>query len=44
MVLDANQADTMYVVGTLGALVSENGTFNVTPTLVVNRAASRPSE
>ena len=44
MVLDANHADPMYVVGTLGALVSENGTFNVTPTLVVNRAASRPSE
>lgn len=43
MVLDANQTDTMYVVGTLGALVSENGTFNVTPTLVVSRT-SKTSE
>lgn len=39
MILDANQEGAMYVVGTLGALVSESATFNVTPTFVVSRTS-----
>ncbi|MCI9124912.1 MAG: hypothetical protein HFH35_12760 [Eubacterium sp.] len=39
MVLDANQDGAMYVVGTLGANVSESATFNVTPTFVVSRTS-----
>ncbi len=39
MVLDANQEGAMYVVGTLGQAVSENATFNVTPTFVVSRTS-----
>ena len=35
--LDAVQEDAVYVVGTLGIDVSENATFNVTPTFVVRR-------
>lgn len=35
--LDANQTGAMYVVGNLGSRVSENTTFNVTPTLIVSR-------
>lgn len=40
MILDANQEGAMYVVGTLGSLVSESATFNVTPTFVVSRTSS----
>ena len=36
--LAAVQEDAVYVVGTLGMDVSENATFNVTPTFVVKRA------
>ena len=39
MVLDASQKGAMYVVGTLGAKVSENATFNVTPTFVVSKTS-----
>ena len=39
MVLDARQKGAMYVVGTLGAKVSENATFNVTPTFVVSKTS-----
>ena len=39
MILDANQKGAMYVVGTLGQKVSENATFNVTPTFVVSRTS-----
>ena len=39
MVLDASQKGAMYVVGTLGAKVSENATFNVTPTIVVSKTS-----
>lgn len=39
MILDSNQDGAMYVVGTLGALVSESATFNVTPTFVVSRTS-----
>ena len=39
MILDANQKGAMYVVGTLGQKVSENATFNVTPTFVVSKTS-----
>lgn len=37
LILNSNQEGAMYVVGTLGSLVSESATFNVTPTFVVSR-------
>lgn len=40
LILDANQEDAMYVVGTLGQDVSESATFNVTPTFVVKRTSN----
>lgn len=39
LILDANQEGAMYVVGTLGSLVSESATFNVTPTFVVSKTS-----
>lgn len=39
MILDANQEGAMYVVGTLGNLVSESATFNVTPIFVVGKTS-----
>ncbi len=39
MLLDINQEGAMYVVGTLGAKVSENAAFSVTPTFVVSRTS-----
>lgn len=39
LILDANQEGAMYVVGTLGSLVSESTTFNVTPTLIVRKTS-----
>ena len=39
MVLDASQKGAMYVVRTLRAKVSENATFNVTPTFVVSKTS-----
>lgn len=39
LILDANQQDAMYVVGTIGALVSGSTTFNVTPTLIVRKTS-----
>ncbi len=39
MVLDVNQEGALYVVGALGAQVTENVTFNVTPTFVVSRTS-----
>ena len=40
LILDSNQEDALYVVGTMGDGVSDNGTFNVTPTFVVSRTSS----
>ena len=39
LALSANQEGALYVVGTLGQDVSENGTFTVTPTFVVSRTS-----
>lgn len=39
MVLDVNEEGALYVVGALGAQVTENVTFNVTPTFVVSRTS-----
>ena len=39
MILDANQENAMYVVGT-GQDVSESATFNVTPTFVVSKTTT----
>lgn len=39
LVLDAYAHGALYVVGTLGQEVSENGTFNVTPIFVVRKTA-----
>ena len=40
LILDSNQEGALYVVGTMGDGVSDNGTFNVTPTFVVSRTSS----
>lgn len=40
LILNANQEDALYVVGTLGQNVSDSGTFNVTPTFVVSRTSA----
>ncbi len=40
MNLGAVEEDAVYVVGTLGTEVSDNATFNVTPTFVVKKAAA----
>ena len=40
LILDSNQDGALYVVGTMGDGVSDNGTFNVTPTFVVSRTSS----
>lgn len=40
MILDSNEKNAMYVVGTLGAKVSENNTFSVIPTFVVSRTSN----
>lgn len=39
LILDSNQEGAMYVVGTMGELVSESATFNVTPTFVVSKTS-----
>ena len=39
MVLDMNEEGALYVVGALGSQVTENVTFNVTPTFVVSRTS-----
>lgn len=39
MVLDTKQEGAMYVVGAIGSQVTENVTFNVTPTFVVRRTS-----
>ncbi|MEY8392397.1 hypothetical protein AALA98_13720 [Lachnospiraceae bacterium 45-W7] len=39
LILDSNQEGALYVVGTMGDGVSDNGTFNVTPTFVVSRTS-----
>ena len=39
MVLDVNEEGALYVVGALGDQVTENVTFNVTPTFVVSRTS-----
>lgn len=44
LILNSNQEGAMYVVGTLGSLVSESATFNVTPTFVVSRTTPTPVE
>lgn len=36
LILNPNQESAVYVVGTLGVLVSESATFNVTPTFIVS--------
>lgn len=41
LILDANQEDAMYVVGTLGQDVNESATFSVTPTFVVSRTSTQ---
>lgn len=41
LILDANQEDAMYVVGTLGQNVSASATFNVTPTFVVSKTSEK---
>lgn len=40
LILDANEKNAMYVVGTLGSKVSENNTFSVIPTFVVSRTSN----
>ena len=40
LILDSNQEGALYVVGTMGDGVSDNGTFNVTPTFVVSRTST----
>lgn len=40
MILDSNEKNAMYVVGTLGSKVSENNTFSVIPTFVVSRTSN----
>lgn len=40
LILDANQENALYVVGTLGQNVSDSGTFNVTPTFVVSKTST----
>lgn len=39
LILNANQEGALYVVGTLGQNVTDNGTFNVTPTFVVSKTS-----
>lgn len=39
MSLDTKQEGAMYVVGAIGSQVTENVTFNVTPTFVVRRTS-----
>lgn len=41
MTLDPHENRVMYVVGALGSLVSDYGSFQVTPTFVVTRASSK---
>ena len=40
LILNANQEGALYVVGALGQNVSDNGTFNVTPTFVVSKTSA----
>ncbi len=40
LILNANQEGALYVVGTMGQNVSDNGTFNVTPTFVVSKTSA----
>lgn len=40
LILNANQEGALYVVGTLGQNVTDNGTFNVTPTFVVSKTSA----
>ncbi len=40
LILNANQEGALYVVGALGQNVSDNGTFNVTPTFVVSKTST----
>lgn len=40
LILNANETQAMYVVGTMGAKVDETATFSVIPTLVVSRTSN----
>ena len=39
LILNSNDSGAVYVVGTLGSKVAENGTFSVIPTFVVSRTS-----